>query len=102
MERAEYTRMFEAEERHFWYRGLRRHLDHALSRHALPADAALLDAGCGSGGNLALLGRHTPRALGIDRSLEAIALCRQRGLPDARGRHGAPALPRCRLRRRPL
>lgn len=72
--------MFEAEDTHFWYRGLRRYLRDALARHAFPAGAAVLDAGCGSGGNLALLERRIPLAFGVDLSPEAIALSRQRGL----------------------
>jgi SAM-dependent methyltransferase len=63
MDRAEYQRMHAVEDRMWWYRGLRRlaagELARALGRSA--ADGPVLDAGCGTGGMLALLG---PRVAG--------------------------------------
>ena len=58
MERAEYERMHAVEDRMWWYRGLRRlvadQLARALSRS--PARGPVLDAGCGTGGMLRVLG----------------------------------------------
>jgi len=59
MERAEYERMHEVEDRMWWYRGLRTLvaglLDSAMARSA--AAGPVLDAGCGTGGMLLKLGR---------------------------------------------
>jgi SAM-dependent methyltransferase len=76
----EYATLFEAEEAHWWYRALRRVLRWHLERH-LPGwrGAALLDAGCGTGGNLAQL-PGPGRRVGLDRAPEALAGARRRGL----------------------
>jgi len=58
MDRAEYQRMHAVEDRMWWYRGLRRlaagELARALGRST--GDGPVLDAGCGTGGMLAVLG----------------------------------------------
>lgn len=58
MERAEYEHMHAVEDRMWWYRGLRRlvadQLARALSRSQ--AGGPVLDAGCGTGGMLRVLG----------------------------------------------
>ena len=90
MNPAEYRRIYEAEEAQWWYSGMR-----ALGRALLEAPLrdlsgkeggpglALLDAGCGTGFNVARLGAFG-RAVGIDLSPEALAFCRHRGVPAAR------------------
>lgn len=86
MEPAEYDRMRAAESSHWWYRGLR-----ALVRQHLPADASrVLDAGCGTGAQLADLG--TRKGAGIDAAPAALAHCRARGL-TALARASVSALP---------
>lgn len=81
MEYAEYKIMYEAEDVHWWYRGLRGtlftmlRLDRANSR-AL----RILDAGCGTGGNLAALQQAGYDAQGFDFSPVAVEFCRARGL----------------------
>lgn len=53
-----YTRMAAVEDRHWWFVARRWILSEVLRRHvALPADARILEVGCGTGGNLAMLGR---------------------------------------------
>lgn len=42
---------------HWWFRGRREFIGRVLERLGLPARARILDAGCGSGGNLELLAR---------------------------------------------
>jgi SAM-dependent methyltransferase len=82
---AEYRRMYEAEERQWWYSG-QRAIALALLDAAggAPAGRGLLDAGCGTGYNLVALAR-LGRAVGVDLSPEAIALCRERGVRALRG-----------------
>jgi SAM-dependent methyltransferase len=82
---AEYRRMFEAEERQWWYAGQRAVATALLEpwtagRHGL----RLLDAGCGTGFNLVTLGR-LGRAFGLDLSTEALRFCRERGVRAVRG-----------------
>ncbi len=62
MEPAEYDKMHAVEERMWWYRGLHANLLGQLARHAVP-EAAVLDAGCGTGG---LLKRLAGKAVGLD------------------------------------
>lgn len=77
-------------ERHPWYRGRRQVLVSALDRLDLPATAEILDAGCGAGGNLALLAGYG-RARGVDPDPEAVAAAVARGLDAKLG--DAAALP---------
>src|SRR5262245_26386733 len=71
--------MFALEDRHWWFVG-KRLLVAALLRDRLPhAGVRILDVGCGTGGVLAHL-RSRARVAGVDRSPQALAHCRQRGL----------------------
>lgn len=79
MERTEYGRMFMAEDDLWWYRAVRLYLADAIA--ALPVGAAVLDAGCGSGGNMVMLAGRAALVTGCDLSLDAIAFARRRGLP---------------------
>ena len=58
MERAVYEAMAEHDERHWWYRA-RREVVAALIKQAVrpPRNAKLLEIGCGTGHNLAMLGK---------------------------------------------
>jgi SAM-dependent methyltransferase len=81
----EYERMYQAEERQWWYAGMRA-ISFALLDRALAADGRrplILDAGCGTGVNLRHLGERG-RAVGIDVSEEALRFCRTRGVAVAR------------------
>jgi SAM-dependent methyltransferase len=79
METVEIDEMYRLEDHHWWFVG-KRHLVDALLADALPAGPLrLLDVGCGTGAMLAHLGRRA-RAIGVDRSLRALAYCRHRGL----------------------
>lgn len=81
----EYEIMFRVEERYWWYRGMR-----ALCRALLPEafergrPLRVLDAGCGTGANLAHLiaERAAPGSLacGVDLATEALRFTRLRGL----------------------
>jgi SAM-dependent methyltransferase len=80
----EYRRMFEAEERQWWYAGQRAVALALLEPWARERRLLLLDAGCGTGFNLVALARFGP-TLGIDLSQEAISFCRERGVRAVRG-----------------
>lgn len=59
MERNEYERMHAVEDRMWWYRGLRALASQTLAgalRAAQPGGGVVLDAGCGTGGMLRVLG----------------------------------------------
>jgi SAM-dependent methyltransferase len=57
MERVVYQQMAELDDRHWWYRARRKILAELIRREArLPADAHILEIGCGTGHNLAMLG----------------------------------------------
>jgi SAM-dependent methyltransferase len=87
---AEYRRMFEAEEAQWWYVG-QRAIAHAILEPALARRAVgggpgprILDAGCGTGGNLVHLA-PLGRAFGLDLVAEAAGGCRTRGVSVVRG-----------------
>ena len=87
MERIVYEQMAELDQRHWWYRA-RREVIAALIRRLAPppADARILEVGCGTGHNLAMLGQFG--------AVDAVELDDQaRGLAEQRlGRpvHKAP------------
>lgn len=82
---AEYERMYAAEERQWWYAGMRA-ISFGLLDTVPPASPSprFLDAGCGTGLNLEHLARRG-RASGIDLSEDAVAFCQRRGVSVVRG-----------------
>ncbi len=88
----EYGRMYDAEDRQWWYAGMRA-ISRALLRPQVTAGARILDAGCGTGRNLVELASWAARPAGVDLSEEAMRLCRARGVPAARGRLQALPFP---------
>jgi SAM-dependent methyltransferase len=83
----EYERMYRAEETQWWYAGMRSIslglLAEVRRQLGLNGRLRILDAGCGTGNNLAHLARSGV-ALGIDLSDEALRFCRTRGVIVAR------------------
>jgi SAM-dependent methyltransferase len=78
MERIIYDRMAELDSRHWWYRA-RRDVLAALVRRKinLPKNAQILEIGCGTGHNLAMLGTFgTVDAIEVDSDARAIASTR--------------------------
>ena len=75
MERIVYDQMAELDQRHWWYRARREVLAALIRRKAKPpAGAAILEIGCGTGHNLAMLGEFgTVDALELDGKARAIA-----------------------------
>ena len=74
----EYETMFGAEEGHWWYLGLHDQLQRAFARcrGLVTGPGRVLDAGCGTGKVLELLGDVQP--VGLDLSATALALARRR------------------------
>ena len=70
------------DEHHWWYRGRRRVIRAELDRLPLPADARILDAGCGSGRTLVELAGYGGEVSGIELNDDAAELARRRGLGD--------------------
>jgi SAM-dependent methyltransferase len=79
MKESAYREHYEVEDRHWWYRGRWAVVEALLSRADLPPHPRILDAGCGTGGNLRKFGR-IGTASGVEPSAEAVQFCRERGL----------------------
>ncbi len=83
MKRGEYDLMAAAEDRLWWYRGLRRLVVRSLARH-LPAGTQplIVDVGCGTGGTLRAVRIALPgvRYVGLDLEPKALEHCRARGI----------------------
>jgi SAM-dependent methyltransferase len=78
MDRAVFDRMAELDSRHWWFVARRRILSDLIEREAgLPADARILEIGCGTGHNFEMLGRfgHVD-ALEIDDAARELASTR--------------------------
>ena len=75
MERIVYEQMAELDERHWWYRARREVLAALIRRRVRPPkDAAILEIGCGTGHNLAMLGQFgRVDALEVDAGARAVA-----------------------------
>lgn len=75
MERIVYDRMAELDSQHWWYRARREILSRLIEREIEPPpNASILEIGCGTGHNLAMLGRFgTVDAIEIDSAARAIA-----------------------------
>jgi SAM-dependent methyltransferase len=71
------------DEHHWWYRGRRRIIRAELDRLTLPADARVLDAGCGSGRTLQELVGYG-EVSGIELDAESAELARSRDLGEVR------------------
>ncbi len=78
----EYKRIFESEDSFWWYVGIHSLIEDSLRKYLAKKNGNILDAGCGTGGNLMMLKRFA-KAFGIDISPEALRFCsKSRGLTD--------------------
>jgi len=67
------------EDQHWWFVARRRILDVVIRRLGLPAEADMLEIGCGSGGNLPVLSQYG-RCFGVEPDPEARMLAASKGL----------------------
>lgn len=91
MRESAYREHYEVEDRHWWFRGRWAVVEALLARTPLPRRPRILDAGCGTGGNLqryASMGE----ASGVDPSPEAVRFCHERGFESVE-RAGLERLP---------
>lgn len=91
MDLKEYATMYDVEDRHWWYAGLRNMFLQYWKKYIKIRSPRVLDVGCGTGGNLVML-QHGSEPIGIDFSFEAISFCRKRNL-QITGVASATALP---------
>lgn len=84
MEPQVYARMGAVEDRHWWFVGRRRIVSELIARLVrLPGPARILEAGCGTGGNLQMLSRFGAVS-GFEPDAAARATAAARGLHDIR------------------
>ena len=77
MEKIIYDKTFAAEDAHWWFQGRRRLVESCLRSLPLPEAAQILEVGCGSGGNFAMLSRFGQvSALEIDETARTYARSR--------------------------
>jgi SAM-dependent methyltransferase len=85
MDSSLYPRMAEVEDTHWWFAGRRAICECLINRVKLPLDCAILEPGCGTGGNFAMLSRRG-RLYAMDTDEAALHFAAARGLADlARG-----------------
>lgn len=82
MEPSAYEMMYQVEDKHWWYAGMRHITRAMLDRHVGAGLGAILDGGCGTGANLVLLDRYGA-ATDLDMAPMASALGAAGPLPGA-------------------
>ncbi len=83
MKTDEFAALADYDEHHWWYAGRRRVLHAALGKLALPQDAQVLDAGCGTGRTMDELHGYG-RVHGFDLNPDGVEHARGRGHDDVR------------------
>lgn len=94
MNPAAYLEMAEMESRHWWFCGRRAILAQMIESLGLPQNAQILEVGCGTGGNLEMLGKFgNVSALEMDETARAIALEKTSGRYDIRAGYCPDKIP---------
>lgn len=88
-----YARMHEVEDVHWWFAARRDIVGEVLRGLRLRRSAKILEAGCGTGGNLALLARFGS-VTGVEMDPGAAAMARRRGAARVLEGHLPEAMPR--------
>ena len=78
MEIKEYQRMFNVEDKHWWFVGNRKITFSQIDKIVIDRKNKILDVGCGAGINLKFLEKYG-LAIGVDLSEGALRFCRLRG-----------------------
>lgn len=79
MNPAEYERMYRYEDHYWWFVSRRELVESLVRQLPLPADAVIVDVGCGTGATAAQMQKYG-RVIGVDISPLALAWSQQRGL----------------------
>ncbi|MFH1376315.1 MAG: class I SAM-dependent methyltransferase [Candidatus Woesearchaeota archaeon] len=79
MEKEAYKQTYEAEENHWWFKGIRKIIFSILDKKIKRNDLKILDSGCGTGILLTKLKKYGEPS-GVDISEEALKYCKERGL----------------------
>jgi 2-polyprenyl-3-methyl-5-hydroxy-6-metoxy-1,4-benzoquinol methylase len=95
MDKKYYATYAAVEDRHWWFGGRRRIIERMIQQLNLPQDARILEAGCGTGGNLKMLARYgrleameyEPIACEFANDRQVVAV-RQGSLPEALANQG--------------
>jgi len=77
MEQRTYRMMRALEDEHWWFVARRRIIETLIARLQLPDPAEILEVGCGTGGNLAMLGGFG-NVTGVEQDQGAAAMARER------------------------
>lgn len=86
MDRVAFDHMAATEDHHWWFVGRRAVISALIRGIGLPRDGDILEAGCGTGGNIAMLQRFG-RVAAFEPHIDALAYTRQRH-PDIDVREG--------------
>ena len=86
MDRTAFTHMAAIEQNHWWFVGRRAAIEALIDGIQLPRSGKILEAGCGTGGNLASLARRG-RIAAFEPHIDALAFARERH-PDVEIRQG--------------
>ncbi|HEX3559955.1 MAG TPA: class I SAM-dependent methyltransferase [Pyrinomonadaceae bacterium] len=81
MKAEDYADLYALEQEFWWFEGMREITAALLDAACAPAESRLvLDAGCGTGGNLSWLARYagSGRVMGVDLSPDALRFCAER------------------------
>lgn len=81
MQTEDYQYLYDLEESFWWFAGMREIAASLLDPLLPPSDRVILDAGCGTGGNLEWLTRYAGnngRVVGLDLVMTALEFCRAR------------------------
>lgn len=87
-----YTEMARVEDTHWWFKGRRSLIRHVLKKAGLAPQAVILDAGSGTGGNLALLSEFG-RLHAVEMEDTARAMANARGIVQVEAGHLPDAIP---------
>jgi len=80
MDDQEYLHMYQEEDRHWWYAGMREVVLSIAPPSSLPSHPRVLDAGCGTGYSMGWFRRQYGACVaGIDSHPHGLAFCRKRG-----------------------